>query len=149
DRVRSLATVERKLRRARLCGSFAFDCLTSRGCLSRSNFQWSIGVQTHCFGFDACRVVTDSSCGVGNAGGTPEPVRDCISPNNSVPTLVLKPIQHSLVTLIVHSPFELLPVTSELLRSFCSCIVGIVNGLDHRLAGVQFVGVGHMVKEQE
>src|SRR4051812_12085337 len=87
--------------------------------------------------------------GVRNAGGTMKPSRDGVAPDDGLPNLVVELCTNFLKTLVIKAPLETLPVAQELLDSFGSFIMRVVDELDHRFSGMQAMRVRDVVHEEQ
>ncbi len=77
------------------------------------------------------------------------PVVDGVTPHNRLRRLILEPGKDVAITLVVHVAPQHLPLLNEILRAVRALIVRIVNVLNHGLARVEDVAVGHMMEEQQ
>ena len=84
-----------------------------------------------------------------NTGLAQEPVRDCIAPHRGLAGLILELGQDLSVALIVHASLERFPLAHIAFDRFRSLVVRIVDVLNHGLAGMQLVRVGHVMQEQK
>jgi hypothetical protein len=91
--------------------------------------------------------VSHSAALIGYARNLQEPIADSIAPNNRMPGLIFEAPQNFLITILIDSPFQGLPLRHKTCRSLRAFVVRIVDVLDDRLPRMQDVCVGYVVKE--
>ena len=91
----------------------------------------------------------DAAAVVGNAGSFRKPIADGIAPDNRLAGLVLETLQCIFIRLRIDAAPEGLPLYDQFCRLLGTIVVRIINVLDHRFAGMEFVGVRNMVKEKQ
>src|SRR5450756_201281 len=78
-----------------------------------------------------------------------KPVVDGIAPHLRLAGLVVELGQDVVVAAVVDASLERLPLVNVAIDGVRSLVMRIVEMLDHRLAGVKFVGIGNMVEEEQ
>lgn len=77
-----------------------------------------------------------------------KPIVDRVSPNDRVAGLIGELSEHGVEAIVIDTAVEGLPLRDELFRFLGAGVMRIVNRLDGGFSRVQFVCVGHVMKEQ-
>src|SRR5450631_433916 len=84
---------------------------------------------------------------VRNAGQAVYPVADGVAPDEGLSGLVLEARQDVAVAIFVDVTLQHFPLRDEVAGPIRAVVVRIVNVLNYRLPGMQYIGVGHVVEK--
>ncbi len=98
-----------------------------------------ISVQILILGLDSIRIGADATLLVGNSGPLHEPAANRIAPHLGVPGLEFEPLEHFTESFVIDLPFERPPLVDQRGGLFRSVVMRVVEVLNDRLTGVQFV----------
>lgn len=149
DVVRAARDAQRRLHRGGRRVVERLHDLQARGRLEGVHARHAVPAQRHGLGLDAPRVVAHAARGVGDAGEGVVELRDGVAPDDGVAGLVLEAEEHLVEPLLVDEAGEGAPARGEGGGGGGAGVVRVVEVLDHRLAGLQHVRVGHVVEPEE
>src|SRR5581483_8226615 len=124
-----------KVRRCCTLRLFAENRFAARRVFLRCDRSRRITIERHGFCFDASRMISNASRGIGNMRFAPEPIAYRVAPDNRVASLIVELLQHGLVTLFIDSSAQPAPFFREGLRFRGALVMRIVNILNHCFPG--------------
>src|ERR1017187_7945674 len=133
----------------RASGNRTGDRLAAGSGFPRGHVAHGIAFELHGLGFETPGVMSHAAFGIRDPGGAEEPVIDGVAPDLRLPRLVVELGEDFVVAAVVDAAVECLPLANVVIDRGRALVMRVVEVLDYGLAGVQPVGVGNVVEEEQ